>query len=237
MQALPAGFGGGYYCPACNLAGRDSERREQQDREEREERERIGRLRLEKYLADSALGSRFVGMTFADYRPPNRDAAAVLETCRSFADTFTPGSGKSLVFVGSPGTGKNMLSAIIGQEVMRKGHSFLHTTAVKVVRRFKDSWKSGDVTEEEVLRYFVAPDLMVIDEVGVQFGTATEQLYLTEVINDRYEAKKSTILISNLTIQQVAEVLGVRPMDRFREDGSQVLVFAWPSWRRQQSSM
>jgi DNA replication protein DnaC len=57
------------------------------------------------------------------------------------------------------------------------------------------------------------------------------------VINDRYEAKKSTILISNLTIQQVAEVLGVRPMDRFREDGSQVLVFAWPSWRRQQSSM
>ena len=87
------------------------------------------------------------------------------------------------------------------------------------------------VTEDQVLRYFVTPDLLVIDEVGVQFGTATEQLYLTEVINDRYEAMKPMILLSNLTLKQVEDTLGVRSMERFKENGGRVLVLNWASYR------
>lgn len=234
LQSLPAVAGGGAFCPKCMQRQREEQDRLDQERLERERLERVKAAQVAGYLADSQLGVRFVGLGFGDYRPVCEEAAKTLEVCRGFAQEFTGRDGRSLVFVGSPGTGKNMLSAIIGQEVIRRGFSFLHTSATKVVRRFKDSWKRREVTEEEVLRYFVGPDLLVIDEIGVQFGSATEQMYLTEVINDRYEARKSTILLSNLTLTEVEAVLGVRAMERFCEDGSRVLVFAWSSWRRQQ---
>lgn len=233
MKRLPMSLGGVPYCPACAARDAEADDRQRREAEERERREQTKRAQIRRYLADSCLGERFVGKTFGDYHPVCPEAHRALEECRVFAAEFVPGSGRNLILVGSPGTGKNMLSAIIGQEVMARGSSFLHTSAVKVVRRFKDSWKIPGATEEEVLRYFVAPDLLVIDEIGVQFGTPTEKLYLTEVINDRYEAKRSTILLSNLTMKQVEEVIGARGIDRFHEDGSRVLVFAWPSYRRQ----
>jgi len=221
------------FCPVCAIDASKREEEERRSAEERERQERVKMAQIKRYLADSCLGVRFLGKTFADYRPVCREAQQVLAECQSFATDFVPGHGRNMIFVGSVGTGKNMLSAIVGQEVMRRGCSFLHTSATKVVRKFKDSWKRPDLTEEEVLRYFVTPDLLVIDEIGVQFGTPTEKLYLTEVINDRYEARRSTILLSNLTLKQVEEVLDARTMDRFHEDGGSVLVFAWPSWRRQ----
>lgn len=200
--------------------------------EDRDRRERLKQERISRYLADSCIGDRFRGKTFDDYVPANEKAAKVLAACRLYAGQFRSGSGQSLIFVGSLGTGKNMLSAVIGQEIIQRGHSFLHTTAVKLVRKFKDSWKQDRLTEEAVLRYFVGPDLLVLDEIGVQFDTATERLYITEVINDRYEAMKSTILLSNLTVPQIEETIGGRACDRLRENGGRVLVFDWPSYRR-----
>jgi DNA replication protein DnaC len=230
-KRLPAAGGGGFYCPACTAKASEREEAEQKKGEAREREDRIKRGQIARYLTDSCLGKRFVGLAFSDYRPSCREAQYVVDECRAFAEGF--GNGRSLIFVGSSGTGKNMLSAIVGQEVIGRGFSFLHTSALKVVRRFKDSWKQPDLTEEEVLRYFVTPDLLVIDEIGVQFGSPTEKLYLAEVINDRYEARRSTILLSNLVLKQVEEALDSRTIDRFHEDGGKVLVFAWPSWRRQ----
>lgn len=224
------------YCRECD-AKREAEEQQALIQSQNSEAQQKQKLRLiERYTTDSCIGKRFLGKTFSDYKPVSNQAAEVLCICKNFADTFQPESGRNLILTGATGPGKNMLSAIIGQTVIQGGNSFLHTTAMKVVRRFKDSWKQPEVTEAEVLRYFVTPDLLAIDEIGVQFGTDTEQLYLTEVINDRYEAKKPTILISNLTMQQIEDVMGLRSIERFHEDGSRVLVFSWTSYRRQQSS-
>ena len=45
---------------------------------------------------------------------------------------------------------------------------------------------------------FIRPDLLILDEVGVQFGSETEKMILFEIINGRYEQLKPTIVISNL---------------------------------------
>lgn len=107
---------------------------------------------------------------------------------------------------------------------------------MKLVRRVKDSWRNKEESEQTVIDSFVLPSLLVIDEIGVQFGSATEQLYLTEVINERYEKRRPTILISNLKLSQLTEVMGERVIDRFYDDGSKFLVFDWPSYRRGEAS-
>lgn len=232
---LPAFLDGQWTEPICLRCAEEQEKNkrvaEQAESEKRRHQEKIDR-----YLDASCVGTRFRGMSFDDYRPINQKAEKVLEDCRLYASDFRRGSGKCMIFAGTTGTGKNMLSAIIGQEIIKTGHSFLHTSAMKLVRKFKDSWKDRNTKEEDLVAFYVGPDLLVIDEVGVQFGSATEQLYLTEIINDRYEARKSTILLSNLTVKQIGDAIGERAVERFYEDGSKVLVFNWQSYRKMNST-
>ena len=201
-------------------------------RREQESKDKEKEIRIQKRLNISGIGERFIGMGFLRYKPENEDAEKVLHECIEFTRNFSSGNGTNLLLIGSPGTGKNMLAAIIGQSVIKKDFSSAHTTALRCVRRVKDSWKHNDVDEQDIIDRYTSPDLLVIDEVGVQFGSPTELLYLTEIINERYEKRKSTILISNLTVKQLEETIGARIMDRFYEDGSKTLVFNWPSYRR-----
>jgi DNA replication protein DnaC len=102
-----------------------------------------------------------------------------------------------------------------------------------MIRSVKDSWRKGsEKSEEDVIRSFSEPDLLVVDEVGVQFGSDTEKLYLTEIINNRYERKMPTVLISNLNFEELEKSLGTRIIDRFFEGKSAILKFTWESYRR-----
>ena len=75
-------------------------------------------------------------------------------------------------------------------------------------------------------------EFLVIDEVGVQFGTETEKFIFYEVINRRYENVLPTVLISNLTSDELKTFIGDRAFDRFREDGGAILAFDWESYRK-----
>ncbi len=74
--------------------------------------------------------------------------------------------------------------------------------------------------------------LLIIDEVGVQFGSAAEMAILQEIINARYESDiLPTILISNLL---TGRVVGVHQSPDCRQDhrrGRNWLSFNWPSYR------
>lgn len=217
------------HCPDCN-----KEREEERRRSEESVENEFKRRKIEENMSSLQIGKRFRGMTIEDYKPVNQDAEEVKETCRRYIDTFKDrmDSGDGLILIGSCGTGKNMLAAIICQAVVNQAYSAVHTTIFKLVRKVKDSWRDKEESEGQVMRSFSEPDLLVIDEVGVQFGSDTEKLYLTEVINDRYENRKPTILISNLNLQELEDTLGQRVVDRFYEGKSAVLRFTWDSYRR-----
>lgn len=190
------------------------------------------REKARKQMEKLNIGHRYIGLTFDDYKPVNEKAKLVKNECIEYTDSFTRNSGANMLFIGSPGTGKNMIAAIIGQELFKNGISSLHTTAMKLVRSIKDTWRNNNASEQDAINAFISPDLLVIDEIGVQFGSSTEQLFLTEVINDRYNLRRPTILISNLKLSQLTEIMGERVIDRFYDDGSKFLVFDWQSHRR-----
>jgi DNA replication protein DnaC len=216
-------------CKECSAKAQEEEKLAQEQREQ-QSRERMRQERVERLIERSGIGNLFLDATWDDYKPVNKDAAAVKIICHEYADTFTRTAG-DLVMIGACGTGKNMLASLVGLHIMRNEFSYFYTTAMRLVRTVKDSWRDKDSSEQEVIDSFTRPNLLCIDEIGVQFGSPTEQLFITEVINNRYEAKRPTILISNLTLPQVEEVLGARAIDRFHERGK-FLVFKWDSYRR-----
>ncbi|MBV8667045.1 MAG: ATP-binding protein [Burkholderiaceae bacterium] len=188
--------------------------------------------KLEARLQHAGIPLRYRAKTFASFVAANAGQAAALVTAVEFADHFAEHrrQGSVLVFSGRPGTGKSHLAIAIGHEVMRKG-TVLYTSAIDAVRLVRDSWRrDAERSETQVLRMLAAIDLLILDEVGVQYGTEAEQISLFDIIDKRYRDLMPTILISNLGTGDMKAFLGERSYDRLREDG-QWVKFDWDSQR------
>ena len=186
-------------------------------------------------LEELQIGKRFRSCTWDDYKPVNTKAAHHKDVLMRYANGFDKALevGASGMLIGNPGTGKNMLAALVCKTVLEHGHTFLHTTVAKLVRRVRQTWRTGATeTEKQALASFTKPDLLVVDEIGVQAGTDNEINILTEVINDRYEEMLPTLVISNLTFDKLETLLGPRIIDRLYDGGGFLLVFDWGSYRR-----
>ena len=220
-------------CPACTSAENnrkaDAERIEAAARENKRWRDRIG---------ISEIPDRFLDRTLENYVVTNPGQQRAKDFARRYVDDLPQvmRTGRCAIFIGTPGTGKTHLAAAIASESIKKGHTALFVTVLRAIRRVKDTWRKGaDETETDVVSAFVYPDLLVLDEIGVQFGTETEQNILSDIINERYEKRRPTIMLSNLSIGGVKEFIGERVFERLKEDGGEYVSFKWESYRSQQA--
>ena len=106
-------------------------------------------------------------------------------------------------------------------------------TSVSEINRLVRESKSfnSEYTETEIIDAFGNYDLLIVDEVGIQSGTDAESRALFDVFNARYQNVKPTIVISNLTKDQLTVALGERIVDRLKEGGGEILSFNWQSYR------
>lgn len=180
-----------------------------------------------------------------DYNVSNDKQKEVLGICKDFAFKKMY---SNLIMSGKNGTGKTMLCSILLKEMIVKAvndrvqdpggrigvyksskFECLYTEAIKMIRLIKDSWRNK-TSEQEAIDVFIKPDVLVIDELGMQYESSVEVQFITEIINDRYNQRKGTILSGNLTVDEISKMIGDRVVDRFKENGK-VLVFDWESFR------
>lgn len=192
-------------------------------------------------IQESGIPDRYINYNFKDYKLEPHEKTNYCKRVKNACVQFAEGEYSSLILAGKNGTGKTMLAccmlrhAIINQarrEYVYGLKNNIYTEAIKLVRFIKSSWKHPDdtFTEQEAIDKFTKPELLVIDEIGMQYGSQTESQFITEIINDRYNRQKRTIIAGNVTVGEIEELLGSRIVDRFRQNGK-VLVFDWDSYR------
>lgn len=217
-------------CPECLKSQLADVERQIAEIELSKKSEKIDRLR-----ANSGIPARFSDVRFSNFEPTAENNLA-LRTCQRYADRWPDRakSGGGLVLCGRPGTGKNHLACAIAHQVIEQHQAdvFL-TTAMRILRKVKSTWsKASEQREDEVIAFYSKQDLLIIDEIGVQFGSESEQMILFEIINNRYEAMRPTILISNLPENELSAFIGERVLDRMREGQGAVVNFTWESYRK-----
>lgn len=205
-------------------------------REEREKKEQESRTKAwDRRVAAAGIPERFRERGLKSFVAETVAQTRALEFATAYADGFDEvlASGRSAIFVGAPGTGKTHLAVGIALQIMhRDSRTVLFSTVMRAIRRIKDTWgRESRETETRAVAALVSPDLLVLDEVGVQFGSDTEKLLLFDILNERYEKRRPALLLSNLTVDGVRKHLGERIFDRLREDGGEAIPFSWESWR------
>lgn len=192
-------------------------------------------------LANANIPPRFATATLDNYIVECEGQRKAVEACRWFLSQFpavasrtaspTMSASSGMAFLGKNGTGKNHLAVAIVAELVARGYTSMFDEFSKIDRAIKETWaKSDGLKESEVLAKLAAPDVLVIDEIGVQRGTPTEVKHMTELINDRYNWLRPTILCGNVTLSELKVLIGDRAYDRLR-DGGRVVVFDWDSER------
>jgi DNA replication protein DnaC len=214
-------------CPEC-----ESENKAKKERELKE----MERKRYLCTLAMAGVSKRFINASFDGYQPESERAAKVLKAVMSYKDQFQKikETGTSLIMCGRPGTGKTHLANAMVISLLNQGVSALYTTSFRVMARIKATYSKYDATETEsgVIKDLTTKDLLIIDEVGVQFGSEAEKVLFYQIINGRYDNVLPTVLISNLTKQELERFIGERCFDRLKEGSGAVLSFDWESYRK-----
>ena len=90
-----------------------------------------------------------------------------------------------------------------------------------LTRTFNRS-EAGGETEDDILDKLCRAPVLFFDDVGVGNMTEWKRDRLSVVLNERYQEKRQTVLTSNLSLQQLADLIDDRMASRILERGGVV---------------
>lgn len=134
--------------------------------------------------------------------------AAVLETS---AEKGGSASRKNINLIGGPGTGKTFLASCFISASLERGRNAVFVTAFEFVRRALDYHKGNG----DALIPLIDCDVLAIDDLGTESilrNVTLEYLYL--VINERQLKGRTTLITSNLSMDEISARYGERLCSR-----------------------
>ena len=189
---------------------------------------------LEAKLSETAIPTRFLGKTLDNFNATTEGQRYAATVARDFIENFPAHlkRGDGLILSGMPGTGKSHIAAAILQGILPK-HVGMYATCMGAIRAVRETWrKDSERSEREVLSILGDVPLLVLDEIGVQYGTDGEQTIIFDILDRRYRDMRPTILLTNQDKAGFKQFIGERAYDRMTETARWV-PFDWPSYRAQ----
>lgn len=211
-----------YVCPYCKDTGFQDGRKcvcfrqlasellyQQSGLKEILERENFDHFRIDCYSdqKDAVLGIS-----------PRENMEAVLRKCHAFIDHFD-GSG-NLLFYGKTGVGKTFLTNCIAKEIMGQCRTVISLSAIHLVDIMeKHTFRRGnqedrEETEEDRYPYIEDCDLLIIDDLGTELANSFVTGQLFYLLNGRMNARRSTIISTNLALETLQKVYSERIFSR-----------------------
>lgn len=127
-----------------------------------------------------------------------------VETAKNFIENFKS-DYHNLFFYGTVGTGKSFLSCCIAKELIEDGHSVIYFSARQLFEVLsKSTFNYKDHAElQGIYEDLYECDLLIIDDLGTEMTNTFVTSQLFSCLNERYIRKNSTIISTNLSLEDL----------------------------------
>lgn len=137
---------------------------------------------------------------------PYNNMRSIVTTCKAFIENFDT-SFQNILFYGNAGVGKTFLTNCIAKELLDTAHTVIYLTSFQlfeILEKHKFSKTSENYETEEQFQGILDCDLLIIDDLGTEMNNTfvTSQLYLC--INERQLSQRSTIISTNLSLDDLS---------------------------------
>lgn len=142
---------------------------------------------------------------------PRERMSRISRYCMEYAEHFDD-NAQSLFFFGKTGLGKTFLSSCIAKAVISQGKSVVYGSLLKLLRQIEEERfgrAQGDTTS-----ILLDADLLILDDLGSECQKAFTDAVIYELINERINTRKPTIISTNLTTKELDEKYNDRIVSR-----------------------
>lgn len=109
------------------------------------------------------------------------------------------GRKENIIICGPVGVGKTFIANALAHSACRRGHKVLMLRATAMFKRLLQS-RADNSYERELIK-LLSPDLLILDDFGLQKLTEDQAGDFYEVVVERY-GKASTVITSNRDLQE-----------------------------------
>lgn len=127
---------------------------------------------------------------------------SAVETSKKFIKNFNSGY-HNLFFYGTVGTGKSFLSGCVAKELIENGHSVIYFSAsglFDTLSKYKFDYKNTE-NLHKIYEDLFQCDLLIIDDLGTEYTNNIINSELFSMINERHLQKRSTVISTNLSLE------------------------------------
>jgi DNA replication protein DnaC len=157
----------------------------------------------------------------------NKQQVMDMETCGYIREK------ENIIICGPTGVGKTHIAKGLGIEACFKGFTVLFTRVFKMLENIYSA--KADATVNKVIRRYLNPDLLILDDWGMRPFPEHLLDILNEIISERYE-NGSIIITSNRKIEKWNElfsdnIIASAMMDRLLHKSHSIIVTTGKSYR------
>jgi len=133
---------------------------------------------------------------------------------------------ENILICGPVGVGKTFIANALAHSSCRRGHKVLMLRASAMFKRLLQS-RADNSYERELIK-LISPDLLIIDDFGLQKLTVEQAGDFYEVVIERY-AKASTVITSNRDMQEWMalfddQIMANSALDRIAHNAHQLII-------------
>ena len=147
-------------------------------------------------------------------RSSRESILTALRCCQQFVDAFPDGS-RSILLYGDTGVGKTFLSHCIAKELIDSAYSVIYFSAAQLFDFFaKNTFGKKEDSDTDAFDHIYNCDLLIIDDLGTELANSFTTSQLFVCLNERILRKKSTIISTNLSLEDIKAVYSERIFSR-----------------------
>lgn len=147
---------------------------------------------------------------------PRDNMNNILRTIHEFIRSFDE-SATNLLLYGNTGVGKTFLTHCVARELLNRSHTVVYLTSLQlfdILETYKFDRDLSRTEKDASIAYILDSDLLIIDDLGTELNNSFTSSQLYRCIDARLNNKRSTIISTNLSFDDLREHYSERIFSR-----------------------